>query len=357
MNKVLIIQEIIPHYRIPLFNEIGNDDDIQLTIAHDGINKFNNSPDYCFDTLPYFNRKIWKFYDIKNIRDIVKQYDQIIILFDLRWLPTFIKILFYSGKSKIYFWGIGVSSDKGIKKRPLLDKIRFFLSDISSGVILYSKKIAEYYLDNVKKKDQIYVAANTISVQQFPFPTDHRTRILSIGSFRAYKNLSNLIIAFNEIINKIPVNITLDFIGDGEDEVKLRGLVDQFELQKRVVFWGRKEKDEEIYPIISKAIVSVSPTQAGLSVLHSMAFGCPFLTSFDAITGGERFYIDDNVNSYFYSGSKEDLAEKIIWIITNPEFNQQVAKNAYEFYHTKCSMKSYADSFISIIKNHETVVE
>ncbi len=351
MNKVLILQEIIPHYRIPLFDEIGNDPDISLAVAYDGKTKFSNAGNFSFKAIPYVNGKLWKFFDIKGIRAIAGEFDQVIMLFDLRWLPTFIKLLWYKKNAKIYFWGIGISSEKGIRKKPLLDRLRFFLTDISAGTILYSDKIAGYYLQHVRKKDHVHVAANTILVERFPFPAGERTRILSIGSFKAYKNLGSLVIAFSKVIDRIPPHITLDFIGDGEDEPRLRALVQQFNLQNRVIFWGRKESDEDIYPIISKAIVSVSPAQAGLSVLHAMAFGCPFLTSYNAITGGERFYIDDNVNSYFYDATVEGLADKIVWIINNPEFNEQVAANAYDFYHTKCSIRNYADTFINIIKN------
>jgi glycosyltransferase involved in cell wall biosynthesis len=352
MNKVIIFQEIIPHYRIPLFNAIGKDPDISLSVAYDGTTKFNNSADNDFEAVPYANKRIGKFFRIKNIRNLINGYDQIIFIADLRWLPTIVALFFLKGKSKVYFWGIGMSSEQGIRKKPFLDRVRFILSDISSGTILYSKKIAGYYFENVKKKNQIYVAANTISVKRFPFPTNERTKILSIGSFKEYKNLGNLIIAFEQIIDKIPSNITLDFIGDGEEEGKLKAMVQKFGLQNRVIFWGRMESDDEIFKIISHAIVSVSPTQAGLSVLHSMALGCPFLTAEDAITGGERFYIEDNINSYFYDGTIDRLAEKIIWIINNQSINNQVALNAYEFYHNKCSIQNYADSFITIIKNN-----
>jgi hypothetical protein len=80
-----------------------------------------------------------------------------------------------------------------------------------------------------------------------------------------------------------------------------------------------------------------------------MAFGCPFLTAEDAVTGGERFYIENNVNGYFYDGSIAALAEKLLWIIGHPEQNIQIAKNAYDFYHNECSIRNYSDSFRNII--------
>lgn len=349
MNKTLIIQEIVPHYRVPLFNRIGHESNIELTVAYDKTYKFNNQEAANFKTITFSNQKIGKFFKIRHLRKLLKPFDHIIIMADLHWLPIFILALLFKRKSKIYFWGIGISSQEGLKKKSISDKLRFLLNDISSGTILYSPNVAEYYKENVRKKEQVYTARNTIEVENFPFPTEHRTKIISVGSFKKYKNLSNLIVAFSQIINDLEKNITLDFIGDGEEEEELKKLVDLYNLNDRVIFWGRKEDDKEIYPIISKAIVCVSPTQAGLAVLHAMAFGCPFLTSDDAVTGGERFYIEDNVNGYFYDGSIDQLASKILWIVNNPSKNLQVAYNAYDFYHHNCNIDNYANSFINII--------
>ncbi|WP_316838249.1 glycosyltransferase family 4 protein [Pedobacter nutrimenti] len=351
MNKVLIIQEVIPHYRLPLFNTIGKTPNIELTVAYDEKGDFDEIGATNFNTVPYSNKKIWKFYKIKQFRQLIKSFSHVIIIADLRWLPTFILLLLFRKKAKVYFWGIGMSSEDGLRKKTIIDKVRFLLNDISSGTILYSPKIAEYYVENVNKREQVYVAKNTVEVEKFPFSRENRTKILSIGSFKKYKNLGNLVIAFSQIIDKLPENITLDFIGDGEEEEKLKQLVKQYDLEKRVIFWGRRESDSEIFPIISLSMVSVSPTQAGLAVLHSMAFGCPFLTSNDSVTGGERFYIEDNVNGYFYDGTIVQLAEKLLWIVNNQKENMLIANNAYEFYHTNCNISNYANSFIDIIKS------
>ena len=349
MEKVLIIQEIIPHYRIPLFAEIAKDKNIQLSVAYDNVNKYNREAYSQLDIIPYHKKKIGKYTYVKNIKQLIKGYDQIIVIGNLFWLPTFIILFLFKRKSKLFFWGIGISSSSGLHKKTIHDKIRFLLSDLSNGTILYSKKVYEYYVKNVRKKNQIFVAPNTLYVEEFPFPEANRTKILSIGSFKKNKNLGQLIIAFKNIINQIPENITLDFIGDGEENKKLKDLVSEFGLQKRITFWGRMEDNHHIFPIISKSMVSVSPNQAGLSVLHSMAFGCPFLTSENAITGGEIFNIENNITGYLYDGTLKDLESKLLWIINNPELNMKIARKGYDFYHKNRSISQIANVFFRIL--------
>jgi glycosyltransferase involved in cell wall biosynthesis len=355
MKKVLILQEIIIHYRIPLFNEIAKDPNIQLTVAYDEINPYKGKDELRFDILKYSKSSVGKFYKINNLRSIIEGYDKIVMVGNLRYLPVILFLLWNRKKADVYFWGIGISSEAGLRKKSLLDKLRFFLNDKSSGTILYTKKISEYYIENVKKKDQVFVAPNTVHVEKYPFTIERRTSILSMGTFNKNKNLGNLVIAFNAIKERISPDITLDFIGDGVEEGHLRKLVAEYGLQDRVNFWGRKETDEAIYPIIKSAMVCVSPTQAGLSVLHAMAFGCPFMTAENAITGGEKFYIEDNVNGYYYDGSVEQLIDKLVWIVNNPEMNNKICRQAYDFYHEKCTMKNYADAFRKALYSKDIV--
>lgn len=353
-KKVLILQTAIMHYRIPVFNLIGQYPGITLTVAYEkGMEAKNGKlqlETLDFNVVSYENRKVLgSLKKIRHLRRLISGYDVVIFPGDLHLILPIISLLLRRKRHKVYFWGIGLSSENSLRESFLKDKIRFLLTDLSDGTILYSSHVAEIYRKKVLEPRKVFVAHNSIQVKKFPLSEEKRTKVLSIGTFKKNKCLSDLVIAFANIIDRIPENVTLDFIGDGEESAVLHDLVERNGLSDRVNFWGRIEEDEKIYAITKNAIVSVSPTQAGLSVLHAMALGCPFLTSVNAITGGEKFNIKDNYTGYYYNGQVSDLEQKLVSIINDEETNRQIAHNAYDFYHKERGIEQMAQSFIELV--------
>ncbi len=353
-RNVLILQTVITHYRVPLFNFIGKHPGIRLTVAYDkNMERANcrlEPAKMAFDVIAYEKGKfLGPLQRIRDLRSLIAGYDVVIFQGDLHLVVPILSSLVRSKRQKVYCWGIGLSSSNGLRERPLADKIRYWLNDWSDGTILYSSHVAEIYRRRVSRPNKVFVAHNSIEVQHFPFSEEKRTRIVSLGTFKKNKRLQDLVTAFANIIDRIPEDITLDFIGDGEDGPLLQQMVQERGLTARVNFHGRIEDDQHIWPILKNALVSVSPTQAGLSVLHAMAMGCPFLTSVNAVTGGEKFNITDNRTGYYYNGEINDLENKLLQIIRDPLANQRVAYNAYVYYHGKRRVEQMAQSLIEVI--------
>jgi glycosyltransferase involved in cell wall biosynthesis len=88
-----------------------------------------------------------------------------------------------------------------------------------------------------------------------------------------------------------------------------------------------------------KAIACISPGQAGLSVLSSMAYGVPFITQKDAITGGEIFNIKNGENGILYEGAVEQLSELLLDLSTDKEKVQKLSHNAQNYYFRHATMQ------------------
>ena len=81
----------------------------------------------------------------------------------------------------------------------------------------------------------------------------------------------------------------------------------------------------------------ISPDQAGLSVLKSFAFGVPFITKNNAITGGERLNIVNQSNGWLYNEDQE-LDEILEKCIHDKRFFKKMGENAYRFYWNKAQI-------------------
>ena len=89
-KKVVIVQEKLPEYRIPLFEKLANNCGLEVLVAHcdKKVAKYN------FDSLYFDKISILNFHIQSKIYDYCKNADVVIIMFDIRWLSNiFLTIL------------------------------------------------------------------------------------------------------------------------------------------------------------------------------------------------------------------------------------------------------------------------
>ena len=123
MDKVVIIQNKIPHYRISFYNELAKH--YNITIFHSSKKNIENDNFRCIrlDVKEIGSFKIQKNL-FKNIQKLSP--DHIIIMFDIRWIMSLFLLL--RTDSKIIWWGLdeGQSSNWLLKKIALKIKLIFY---------------------------------------------------------------------------------------------------------------------------------------------------------------------------------------------------------------------------------------
>lgn len=106
--------------------------------------------------------------------------------------------------------------------------------------------------------------------------------ILNINTIEPRKNISSLILAFNDLKKQKEITHKLVICGElGWKYKPVLNLVKEIELQKEVIFMGYVTEEEKKY-LYSKADVFIYPSLYegfGIPVLEAQVYGCPVVAS------------------------------------------------------------------------------
>lgn len=327
-KNVLLITETLPHYRVGLFNMLH--DYSQLTVAHGGDTIENTK----FSQKEIYIKQKGPFLKLENLPDL-SLYDVVILTFNIRIL-NFYKLLFKKRNYKLLLYGIGVSASYKNKydQNKKLDFIRKIFIKKSDGAIFYEHypviKYQSYKIDSAK----LHVAYNTVmEPENYDLYKKKYESFIFIGALYKAKKIYDLLEAYFSVYKTLQGRIPkLEIIGDGEEYSNIKTWIKQYNLQDKVLLKGKITEDELLKPIFSRAIACISPGQAGLSVQKSFSYGVPFITSKDAITGGELFSIIHNENGFLYNGSIKELTKILYTIASNEVSTEELSHKAYLFY-------------------------
>ncbi|WP_407497747.1 glycosyltransferase [Acinetobacter baumannii] len=324
-KKVLFISDKLEHYRIPLFNLIA--DKVDLTIAHAD----QTQPNTLFkqEKLTIQHKGPFIYYKTENL----DKYDVVIYPFNARVINLFLESLKKTNYKKgIFGIGVAASYTKSYDQKTFLDYLRvFYLKKFDFAIFYENYPLIKYKALGIESS-KMSVAYNTVA-ENSEFHIQNKTfeSFLFIGSLYKQKKILTLIEAYHQLL-KIDENILkLEIVGDGDEFDNIKNYIAEHSLEKNIILHGKITSDKELLPIMQRAVVCISPGQAGLSVQKCFSYGTGFITTKDAITGGEAFSIINNVNGNFYNGTTEDLT-KVMLLYRDESYAKNISNNAYLFY-------------------------
>lgn len=343
-KRVLIIQSVIPHYRVPVFNELARK--VDLTVLYD---KGSVPMDVQFETikvdmvrikhLPYIHKT--------KILRLANEYDVVISMLSGDFLTTY--ILCNSKRiSKLILWGIGVSAGYSVRYDSIpkiADKYSKFIRK-ADAALFYSSYPVEKYKELGINPEKLFVANNTVKV--LPCEEENRDSILFVGSLYKGKKIFELLENYKKAFERCQNVPQLVVVGDGEDSEDVALWVANNNLQNNVILTGAIYDEKELSKYFARAIVCVSPDQAGLSVLKAFGYGVPFVTHKDAITGGERLNIKNGENGIFVD-SFDELSDVICDCAINKEKYIEMGKSAKKFYEENRTVGHMVNGFLEAI--------
>jgi glycosyltransferase involved in cell wall biosynthesis len=207
---------------------------------------------------------------------------------------------------KLFVWGL------------FLPKIDLFITPSN-----YFKSLHKNIISNIK------VLPNGIKLKNFNKMVNFNN-ILYIGRLDRRKGVSYLIDAVPIILSQIP-NISLKIIGDGPEWEYLNKKVRNLGLNKEILFLGKIEH-KEVWKHISKAKIiimpSICPESFGLVGIEAMSVSRPVIAS---RVGGIPEWLDDDKTGFLVDpGNVNQIAEKVIQLLSDRNLLEQMGKNAYK---------------------------
>ena len=345
-TKVVILQKRIKEYRVPFFDGIGEIYDVTVVGYLDPLIKGDNysvlklkhkywpvSLDYIFD---------------KDLRTLLREADVVIKPTDFRSINRFI-LKTIAPKTKLITFGIGVSASYN-EHYDSIDQSEQYLKLIekSDAVVFYYDYPKEKYVKKGADPNKIFVSNNTVFVPEVSLCRKPEN-LLFIGELYRQKGVDTLVEQYSLAFSENPEIPNLLIVGDGAEREELEKIVAEKGLSKKIIFLGKITDNDELKEIFEKAIVTISPKQAGLSVLKSMAFGVPFVTIKNAITGGEIFNIENGKTGVILE-NEDEIKELILHCKNDIDHYIKMGDEARQFYFKNRTMAHSVHAFDEAIR-------
>lgn len=345
--RVLILYNKIFHYRIPVWNELAKLCDLTVTYS-EGDGKL---PDNMIANFRILYLPAYRFKGIvlqrDNIRKLSHNYDVVIAYGNIAWLKF--SMLPWFNKTPIIYHTIGVSASygKGFDEHKEWDRVRNFFYSKADALAFYTDYPIKKYEKLGIPREKMFVAPNTVAVAPLKDEVKKDT-LLVIGTLYREKGIQSLLDVYKELrpICKLPI---LNIIGKGPDYDVINQWIQDNNMQDIIILRGAIYDIDEKAKFFAQALACISPKQAGLTVLESMGYGVPFVSSKNAITGGELLNVHNGVDGVVME-SESNLLSVVKDISVHPEKYIAMGRKAKEFYDNNRTPKHMAQGFWDAIQ-------
>lgn len=341
-KRVLIVFDNFHHYRMDLCEYLGQN--LELTIVH--ASRPHASSEASFQEISIPARRFLKFRYQPGLLPLVRKgdFDAVIYMFDVAWVSTALAFLLAPRKVKRIIWGFWLT------KSEVANKVRAWFAYRADENVFYSTSAAKDFRSLGIPAEKLWVARNSVKVEMGIRPSQPpRRNVLFLGSFNGRKRNDVAVMAFDSICDKLPADIQFVLVGDGSAKADVMQLAKSLKNADRFVFKKGTIDEGEIQQLYRNAIVSVSFGQAGLSVLQSLGYGVPFISSVGAISGGEIENIRNGETGILCEPTEASLSKAFLKFCSDPVFSEQMGQSAHQYYKSRCTIEKMASGFLDAI--------
>lgn len=344
-RRVVILQAKLPHYRRDFFNALA--DHSEVVVIHSGSASARAEDRFAEVVVPYCS--VGPFRVQRGLARALRLSlpDIIVAGDDLRWVGILGAKWLHRRRVPWVWWGL----DRSRNKTWEFVKLRFIVSR-SDQAVFYDSETMKYCLSHGVCEDHAIVANNTVHVPNARSFHSHPAKncFINVGTLDKRKRNDTLIRVFKGVRQRVGSELKLVLVGDGPERDLLEGLIADEGLGECVTMTGRIEDPLLLERYYKNAIASVSFGQAGLAVLQSMAFGVPFVTARNAISGGEITNIVHGHNGVLCEDSSESLEKCLVELASDTDRARELGKNANEHYMKHATINNMVNSFLVAMK-------
>ncbi len=370
----MLQQSAMPAFRVPFYQELAARPGIDLEVLY-GTMAIPNIEAPGVKTEHRDLRKLpgdltWDWAHMKKLRP--GAYDAV----SMSWNVRFLTMLPAIARAKragigVVLWGHGYSKREGGAGGAMRAKTRLRAAEMADAVVLYTRTIADKYINEYGlPAEKVFAAQNCIP--QGPVQAA-REKVLSdpaiLERFRAEQGLGEgpvfLFVSRLYEDNGVPLlldaaaRLAPDFpdlkvvvIGKGPDMEPLNAKAAAAGLGERAMFLGAIYEEDTLAKWFLSSTAFCYPKNIGLSILHAMGYGLPVVTSDDI--GSQNPEIEalvDGENGLLYEhGSVEALAETLRRLAVDGGLRDRLSREAHRTATEVYTVKAMADGMEAALR-------
>lgn len=176
-------------------------------------------------------------------------------------------------------------------------------------------------------------------------------KVIAVGRYSYQKGFDRLIDAWRIVAKTCP-DWQLEIVGEGDEKVALQNRIDRYGLAEQVKLMPATSAIEEVYLGASVMVLSSHYEGLPMVLLEAQSFGLP-IVAFACQCGPKDIVADGETGYLVAEGDVQQLAERLINVMTNETLRKAMGRRAKEASHRYDEdrvMKQWIDMFKSLTK-------
>jgi N-acetyl-alpha-D-glucosaminyl L-malate synthase BshA len=217
--------------------------------------------------------------------------------------------------------------------RSLRDVIRFGIEQ-SDAVTAVSDNLIQQTIELFRPSRPIQRIYNFVDPETYRrldvgmmrtcFANPNEKVLLHISNFRAVKRVVDVIEIFDRVQKQVPSVLLL--VGEGPELPRVRQLVREKELERKVRFLGKQDEVAMLYSLADLFLLPSEKESFGLVALEAMACEVPVVGS---NAGGIPEVVEHEACGFLYPvGDVQRMADAAIRLLTDAGLHRQFAENS-----------------------------